>query len=193
MPRRKDTRNRTNPNSNTISQQKERANAAIDGRGGRKAAYTGGARTASKELYEKAIPSIGFKGYKIAEDEANRRAYAEGRNLQVYTRTRSGRLSINGKDTNGAVTNAMTPKNDDGTPVLNQKGEARRSGRESLATRRQREYDVRKGLNNITQRAMDAMVRAGLVRQVDGNLVGNNGNVITRKADGNYTMGLTTG
>lgn len=185
MAKRKDTRNRTNPNSNTISLQKARANAAIDGRGGRKAAFTGGARTAQQFKNS--------RGYNISEREGMINAWNTGSKVDTYTRTKSGLLSANGRDTKGAYTNAMTPKNDDGTPVLNAKGEARQSGRAEKANRRQRDYDVRKGLNNITQRAMDAMVRAGLVRQVDGSLVGNNGNVITRKADGNYTMGLTTG
>ena len=67
------------------------------------------------------------------------------------------------------------------------------SGRNKVATRRQREYDTRKGMNNISPRVIDAWVRSGLARVVDGAMVGPNDHVITQKADGNYTMGLTTG
>lgn len=114
-------------------------------------------------------------------------------NNATYTRSKSGAMSTNGR-TAGGSTWSMTPKNDDGTPVLNTRtGEARQSGRSKLATRSQRNYDVRAGLNNITQKAMDAMIRTGQVRVVDGNMVGEGGNIITRKSNGNYTMGLSVG
>ena len=155
-------------------------------------ALTDGGRTAFGELREKADPNTGFKGYSISEQEANNRAWQSNRNLRVNTRTASGRLSIDGRTTNGAVTWAMTPKNDDGTPVLNKRGEARQSGRSRVANRRQRDYDNRKAMNNITQRLVDRWKELGWVREVDGNLM-RGGRVIRQKADGNYTMGLTTG
>lgn len=169
----------------TLSQQRERANSAVDGRGGRKAAYTGGART---------VNSFKDKGlYNISEQEGMRRAWDRQENVQTYTSTPSGRLSANGKNTKGAYTNTFTPKNDDGSPVLGKDGNPRQTGRSQKANRRQRDYDVRAGLNNITPKAMEAMIRTGQVRVVDGSMVGEGGNVIRQKANGNYTMGLSVG
>lgn len=65
-----------------------------------------------------------------------------------YTSSSKGRLSTNGK-TAGGSTWTFTPKNNDGTAVLNKKGEARQSGRSRVATRRQRYYDVRLGLGLV--------------------------------------------
>jgi len=65
-----------------------------------------------------------------------------------YTSSKKGRLSTNGK-TAGGSTWTFTPKNADGSPVLNKKGEARQSGRSQVATRRQRYYDVRVGLGMV--------------------------------------------
>lgn len=185
MARRKTERNRTNKNNNTVSQQKARANAAVDGRGGRLAAYTGGARTAK--------PFRNSRGYEISELEGQKNAWNTGSRVDTYTRTANGRLSANGRNTTDAYTNSMTPKNDDGSPILNEKGEVRQSGRSKKANRSQRTYDVKAGMNNITQKAMDAMIRAGLVREVNGSLIGDGGNVIRRRKDGNYTMGLSNG
>lgn len=65
------------------------------------------------------------------------------------------------------------------------------------ANRRQRDYDNRKAMNNITQRTVERWKQLGWVREVDGNMVGDGQNVrgitIRQKADGNYSMGLTTG
>ena len=63
-----------------------------------------------------------------------------------YTQTKQGRLSVNGRNTQGASTWTMTPKNADGSPVLGKNGKPRQSGRSQIATRRQRYYDVRVGL-----------------------------------------------
>ena len=186
MAKRKTERNRTNKNTNTISQQKARAAAAIDGRGGRLAAYTGGARTAQQ--YKR-------RGlYNMSELDTQREAWSKRTNVQTYTHTPSGKLSVNGRNTNNAYTNTFTPKNDDGSPMLNEKGEARQTGRSEKANRRQRDYDVRAGLNNITPKAMEAMIRTGQVRVVEGGgLQGGDGNVIRQKKNGNYTMGLSVG
>lgn len=189
MAKRKGTENRTNKNRMTDSQQRARANSAIDGRGGRLSSYTGGARTAE--------PVVDRRGYSTSERNFMRSAWNSGRDVQTVTRTRSGAMSVNGR-TAGGNTWAMTPKNDDGTAVINQRtGEARQSGRSGLANRRQRDYDNRKAMNNITQRTVDAWRRLGWVREVDGSLVGDGQNVrgitIRQKADGNYSMGLTTG
>ena len=102
-------------------------------------------------------------------------------------------MSVNGRNTKDAKTWTFTPKNDDGSAVLNQKGEARQSGRSKLANRRQRDYDVRSGMNNISPRVIQAWLDNGMARMVDGNMVGAGGNVIRQKANGNYTMGLATG
>ena len=183
MAKRRTERNRTNKNTNTISQQRARAAAAIDGRGGRLAAYTGGARTAEQ-----------FRGvYNMSEADGQREAWQNRRNVSTYTHTPSGLLSVNGKNTKNAYTNTFTPKNDDGSPVLNSKGEVRQSGRSEKANRRQRDYDVRKGMNNISPRVIEAWKRLGMVREVDGSLVGQGDRVITQKADGNYSMGLSVG
>ena len=188
MAKRKGTENRTNKNRNTVSQQRSRANSAIDGRGGRYSSYTGGARTAE--------PVQDKRGYSTSERDFMRQAWNEGRDVATMTRTRSGQMSANGR-TRGGLTWAMTPKNDDGSAVLNKSGEARQSGRSQLATTRQRDYDNRKAMNNITQRTVDAWKRLGWVREVNGNMVGDGQNVrgitIHQKADGNYSMGLTTG
>lgn len=190
MPKRKTERNRTNRNSNTISQQRARANAAIDGRGGRLAAYTGGARTARQFRRNQYYP--------MSEQEGMRQAWENRTNVATYTSTRDGRLSVNGRNTSGAVTNAMTPKNDDGSSVINPRtGEARQSGRSELANRRQRDYDNRKAMNNINPRVVERWRQLGWVRDVNGEMVGDGQNVrgiaIHQKADGNYSMGLAAG
>ena len=190
MPKKKGTQNRTNKNMNTVSQQKARANAAIDGRGGRLAAYTGGARTAQQFRRNQFYP--------MSEQDGMREAWNKRANVATYTSTPSGKLSVDGKTTKNAYTNAMTPKNDDGTPVINPRtGEARQSGRSEKANRRQRDYDNRKAMNNITARTVERWKQLGWVREVDGNMVGDGQNVrgitIRQKADGNYSMGLTTG
>lgn len=102
-------------------------------------------------------------------------------------------MSVNGKNTKGAVTNTFTPKNDDGSAVLGKDGKARQSGRSSLATRQERGYDVKQGLNNISPRVIQAWLDKGLARVVDGNMVGEGGMVIRQKRNGNFSMGLSVG
>ena len=181
MAKRKGTENRVNKNRFTKSQQRARANSAIDGRGGRIASYRSGASSVD--------PTADTA-------ERMRRAWDRQERVQTYTSTKGGAMSIDGRKA-GGTTWAMTPKNDDGSAVLNSKGEVRQSGRSQLANRRQRDYDNRKAMNNITAKTVEAWRRLGWVREVDGNLVGDGSNVrgitIHQKGDGNYSMGLATG
>lgn len=166
------------------SKERQAISSALDGRG-QNAAYTAGARTAE--------PIVDRRGYSTSEADFYRQRWNDRQNVATVTRTASGRMSVNGR-TQGGSTWTMTPKNDDGSPVINEKtGKARQSGRSKIATRRQREYDVRKGMNNISPRTIQAWLDNGMAQVVDGSMVGANGHVITRKADGNYSMGLATG
>lgn len=70
----------------------------------------------------------------------------------MVTSTRSGRMSVDGKRA-GGYTHTMTPKNADGSPVLGKDGKPRQSGRSRLASRRQRDYDIRVGLADAWQDA----------------------------------------
>ena len=129
---------------------------------------------------------------------ANQSYTAGGRQSQAYNKdtkefektassTKAGLMSVEGSNnTKGAKTWTMTEKDDNGNTV-------RQSGRSQVASRGQREYDVKKGLNNISQKVIDAWLENGMARLVDGRLVGNGGNVITRNANGSYSMGLSMG
>jgi len=122
-----------------------------------------------------------------------KRAWQRGENVPTYTKTKTGLMSVDGKKAGGS-TWTYTPKNDDGSPVINEKtGEARQSGRSEVSTRRQRDYDTRKGMNNISPRVIQAWLDNGMARMVNGNVVGSNGNVIRQLPNGNFSMGLTTG
>jgi hypothetical protein len=66
----------------------------------------------------------------------------------AYTSSKHGRMSTDGKRAGGS-TWTFTPKNDDGSAVLKKDGTARQSGRSQIATRRQRLYDVKAGLNRV--------------------------------------------
>lgn len=184
MAKSRNTRNRTNRNTETRGNIAARREARMNGRG-RNSAYS-----VSREA-----SLTNSRGYAISQQEANRNAWANNSRMAVYTRDGQGRMSINGKNTAGAKTWTMTPKNDDGSPVINSKtGAPRQSGRSQIADRAQRRYDVRAGMNNITPKAMQAMIDSGLVRVVQGGgLEGAGGNVIRQKRNGNYTMGLSNG
>lgn len=77
----------------------------------------------------------------------------EGRYKGGFTkgtsRSATGRMAEEGSTRAGGKTWTMTPKNDDGSPVLDSRGNARQSGRSQTATRRQRYYDVRVGLGLV--------------------------------------------
>ena len=188
MAKKSTTRNRTNKNTETPSQRAARRLARANGRGAN-SAYTAGARTAE--------PFQDTAGNRVSRETFFSNAWSHGRPVATVTRSKNGRMSINGR-TVGGSTWTYTPKNDDGTPVINAKtGEARQSGRSTIANRRQRDYDTRVGMNNITARTVEKWRQLGWVREVDGSLVGDGQNVrgiaIRQKEDGNYTMGLSVG
>lgn len=112
----------------TKSSEKARAEAFTNGRG-RNQAFTSGARTAQ---------TMQRNGNNISEEQGMRDAWSNRSNVPTYTSTRSGRMSTNGR-TAGGSTWTFTRKGTDGQ-TLNQ------SGRNKLASRRQRYYDVRLGL-----------------------------------------------
>lgn len=116
---------------------------------------------------------------------AMRKAWEDRQNVQTYTRSKNGAMSVDGRKAGGS-TWTYTNRDMEGNFV-------RQSGRSKISNRRQRDYDTRTGMNNISPRVIEAWLRTGMAREVDGNLVGSNGNVIRQKADGNYSMGLATG
>ena len=148
---------------------KARREARANGRGAN-AAFTSGARSVD-----------------MSRDNAQamREAWQSRQNVATYTRSKNGAMSVDGRKAGGS-TWTYTNRDMEGNFVG-------QSGRNKLATRRQREYDTRKGMNNISPRVIEAWLRTGLAREVDGNLVGQGGNVIRQTANGNYSMGLATG
>lgn len=109
----------------TPSAQRAAAHAFTNGRG-KNSAYTGGAQDAQ-----------GFTdkhGYNISQKEGMKQAWNENRNVATYTRTASGRMSVNGRTAGGR------------TWTFTDKENGRQSGRSKMASRRQRYYDVRVGL-----------------------------------------------
>lgn len=177
MPRSRNSRNRTNKNRNTVSQQRANANAAIDGRGGRISSYTGGARTVGTMR--------NARGYNVSDAEGMRDAWQNRTNVATYTSSRNGRLSTNGRNADGS-TWTYTNRDMEGNLVS-------QSGRKQIATRRQRDYDTRVGMNNISPKVIERWKQLGMVREVDGRLVGDNGNVIRQQADGTYSWGMSAG
>ena len=100
--------------------------------------------------------------------------------------TKSGKLAVEGSNnTKGAKTWTMTNRDMEGNLIS-------QSGRSQLSSRRQREYDVKKGLNNISPKVIEAWKENGMLREVEGGFKGD-GVVIRQKPDGTYSMGLTTG
>lgn len=156
MARKKTTYNRTNKNMMTSSAQRQRANAAIDGRAGRNSSYTSGARTVNttidnaqgmREAWNKNANPVRTRG-------ANGRFNGTD-NGQVQTVTSSvrGRMSTNGR-TAGGRTWTMTAKDNEGNTL-------RQSGRSQIASRSQRYYDVIQGLNNVQGTMARAMNGVG--------------------------------
>ena len=125
------------------------------------------------------------RGYRISDQEGMRRAWENQSNVSTYTRSKNGMLSADGRKAGGS-TWTYTNRDMDGNLV-------RQSGRDKISNRRQRDYDTRVGMNNISPKVIEAWLRTGIAREVNGNLVGADGNVIRQKADGTFTMGLTTG
>lgn len=114
-----------------------------------------------------------------------RRAWENRENVRTYTKSATGKLSTDGKKANGS-TWTFTNRDMDGNLVS-------QSGRKTIANRRQRDYDVRTGMNNISPRVIQAWLDNGLARMVDGRLEGSGGNVIRQNADGTFSMGLSAG
>lgn len=115
---------------NTPSAMKRKAEALRNGRGDNQA-FTSGARSTS---------------FDADNPTAMKNAWGSGQNVQTYTRSKSGKLSAGGGKA-GGLTWTMSDKDND-----------RQSGRSKPASRRQRDYDVRKGLNN-DQRSPEALAR----------------------------------
>ena len=115
---------------NTPSAMKKKAEALRNGRGDNQT-FTSGARSTS---------------FDADNPTAMKNAWDSGQNVQTYTRSKSGKLSAGGGKA-GGLTWTMTDKDN-----------GRQSGRSKLANRRQRDYDVRKGLNN-DQRSPEALAR----------------------------------
>jgi len=94
------------------------------------------------------------------DTQTMRDAWREGREVQTVTRSASGKMSANGR-TAGGETWTFTNKDDEGNKV-------RQSGRSTVSNRRQRYYDVRVGMNNVTQKALDRareLVQQGVLSQ----------------------------
>lgn len=158
----------------TRSNQSKRILAARNGRG-RNAAYTSGAQETTS----------GERGQTQAQRMMA--AWNDGvntRDVQTYTRTRNGRLSANGRDTRGAYTWTQTNRDMDGNFV-------RQSGRSQMASRRQRDYDVRLGLNNVSPRLIQRWRELGWLDE-NGNGRGG-GLTVNVGAGGGGSLGLATG
>lgn len=114
-----------------------------------------------------------------------RNAWDQNQNVQTVTKSKSGRMSVDGTKAGGS-TWTYTNRDMDGNLVS-------QSGRSTLSNRRQRDYDTRAGMNNISPKVIQSWLDNGMARVVDGNMVGEGGMVIRQKADGNYSMGLSVG
>lgn len=121
--------------------------------------------------------------------QAMREAWQNRQNVATYTRSRNGAMSADGRKAGGS-TWTYTNRDMEGNMV-------RQSGRSQIANRRQRDYDTRSGMNNISPRVVERWRQLGWVREVNGSLQGDGQNVrgitIHQKANGNYSMGLATG
>ena len=152
---------------------KARREARANGRVGN-AAFTSGARSVD-----------------MSQDNADamRKAWEERQNVATYTRSKNGAMSVDGKKAGGS-TWATTNRDMEGNFIS-------QSGRKTIATRRQRDYDNRNAMNNISPRTVERWRQLGWVREVDGSLHGDGTNVrgiaIHQKSDGNYSMGLAAG
>lgn len=118
----------------TRTSEKARANAFIDGRGSN-ANYTSGARTAQSFGY---TGGVGRNGRAVTEQEGMRQAWNSNSRVRTYTQSVNGKMSTDGRIAGGS-TWTFTDKDADGNKLS-------QSGRNKLATRRQRYYDVRLGL-----------------------------------------------
>ena len=133
----------------------------------------------------------GARSVDMSQDNAQamREAWQNRQNVATYTRSKNGAMSADGRKAGGS-TWTYTDRDMEGNFQ-------RQSGRSQIASRRQRDYDTRSGMNNISARTVERWRQLGWVRDVNGSLVGDGQNVrgitIHQKADGNYSMGLATG
>lgn len=113
-------------NRYTKTKARQRADAMANGRQG-KQAYSSGAR------------DVDFKAGGNNQVNFQKEAWKNNTRVQTYTSSKTGRMSTNGR-TAGGLTHSFTAKDADGNTI-------QQSGRKGLATRRQRYYDIRVGLN----------------------------------------------
>lgn len=138
MTRRRTTYNRTNKNTETPSARKARREARANGRGANQA-FTSGARSVMVSNDTAAAMRERWDTNRVGISRAsNGRFQRDNGNVATYTSSSNGRMSTNGR-TAGGMTWAMTAKDENGNTI-------RQSGRSQMATRRQRYYDIRKGL-----------------------------------------------
>lgn len=146
------TRNMTNK-SKTASQRKAEKVAREYGRG-KNSVFTVN-RSANPNMDN---ASNMAKAWNLAEGKARSRnakgqyenkavSQAKG-NVQTYTRSVTGRMSVDGR-TAGGSTWAFTPKNDDGSPVVDSKGRRKQSGLSKISDRDTRYREVKRSLNNV--------------------------------------------
>lgn len=112
----------------TAIESKSRRKARLDGYAngrGKNQAFTSGAQD---------VPIVGDKR---KSTEKHKQAWDDKTPVKTYTSSSTGRMSTNGR-TAGGSTWTFTQKNADGTK--------KQSGRNKIATRRQRYYDIRVGL-----------------------------------------------
>ena len=138
MARRSTTYNRTNKNTETPSARKQRREAREAGRG-KNQAYTSGARAVNYRDDNRA-ENVEAWNLNTSNRATNGRFKKKGTggDIGTYTRSTTGRLSANGR-TAGGSTWTMTAKDENGNTIA-------QSGRNKIATRRQRYYDIRVGL-----------------------------------------------
>lgn len=146
------TRNMTNK-SKTASQRKAEKVAREYGRG-KNSVFTVN-RSANPNMDN---ASNMAKAWNLAEGKARSRnakgqyenkAVSQAKsNVQTYTRSVTGRMSVDGR-TAGGSTWAFTPRNDDGSPVVDSKGRRKQSGLSKIADRDTRYREVKRSLNNV--------------------------------------------
>ena len=135
---RRTTYNRTNKNTETPSLRRQRAEARANGRG-RNQAFTSGARSANTRQENAQAMRAAWnlnnngRGTRTRNVTTGRFQNEKG-NVQTYTRSASGKMSVNGQTAGG------------NTWTFSDKDRGRQSGRSQMASRRQRYYDVRVGL-----------------------------------------------
>ena len=158
---------------------------------------SGGRRKPTEYLNSQNAASVANRGMNAAYTQAHGQPiknaetgkWEEG---DMVTQTKTGKMSIDGRKA-GGKTHAMTPKNNDGSAVIGKSGKVRQSGRSQIASRSQRYYDTRAGFNNITEKALQAMIESGQATVVEGGVDVGGGIILKKNKEGNYSMGLSNG